>query len=783
MARPTGFLLGLTLLFSLPAPAQEPASNPSEKAVVGRLLTPDAARMVVRREPCRCQPFGDQPDVLLLTLGTEKPSGQETEFHPLATLAFDRTLRDDETGEWLALWIFGPSPAGWRRTARSLLPLPVGSARASAGKLERLERRLEQLQVQEEGARRLVPDPSLTLANLGRIPRTHGILGMLRRGLKWASVFNPAQFIFRTYLERRGDDRGRRFQRTYMSLHWLIDLEFDGRRDAAWIATLDDMRFHLLRTRSFFARWIRPEDGSEMAHNYDSVMRERLGKSSSWLQSAANENYLRYQPIYRFAENGTPLPLGGVLYYDPRLPVGDPAWWGVGNPFDLPYNPHTHPTVQRLAQENPDQLIPLAVYTFQTDLAFRPTVVIDFIAPGNPRTRENNQQLMVLLRNWLAITTGAYSLERLPYRAVTWAANKKGFTLLTDKSARPGIEELRMSLESGLYFDPALRPWLLERVDRRVLNPLVKPGPVERLLARLQYASLRASDNQAICRTVERVRRKMKKRLGVSPTLPPEAQRAELARRLVAWHQLTRLRTLSYHLAGDIESLDALRAPLELFLRSDPPHPKKLAPALRDLYTTLYAYELRLPPPPRQQREQRQGRFSDDTLSRVRSFRALTRQAWQRVAEAGGTTDFEPQVTRVEQQAHAQHQKKQRAAQKQQLKGLRKLLHESRRELWRVARAGCDPNQASPTELEAQLTLLAQTIQVASQTEPFRTEIALQRPGLENVLAEVETALSQCDANQPDLWRPDFLFNNRRLAQALLQDLNRQKATSLTGDD
>ena len=140
-------------------------------------------------------------------------------------------------------------------------------------------------------------------------------------------------------------------------------------------------------------------------------------------------------------------------------------------------------------------------------------------------------------------------------------------------------------------------------------------------------------------------------------------------------------------------------------------------------------------------------------------------------------------MTRVEQQAHAQHQKKQRAAQQQQLKGLRKLLHESRRELWRVARAGCDPNQASPTELEAQLTLLAQTIQVASQTEPFRTEIALQRPGLENVLAEVEAALSQCDANQPDLWRPDFLFNNRRLARALLQDLNRQKATSLTGDD
>jgi hypothetical protein len=109
------------LLLSLPVGAGD-----ADNVFLGRLLSPDAARITIRQETCRCSRLDGEPEVVLLTLGSERENAAGTQFHPLATFAFDRSLSDEDPGQWVSLWIFGPSAPGWRRQLRAFLPFPSG---------------------------------------------------------------------------------------------------------------------------------------------------------------------------------------------------------------------------------------------------------------------------------------------------------------------------------------------------------------------------------------------------------------------------------------------------------------------------------------------------------------------------------------------------------------------------------------------------------------------------------------------------------------------------------
>ncbi len=284
----------------------------------GRLLAPDNATVVVQRELYACQEGAASPDIQLLLLVSESEEGGQKNFHPLAALAFDRTL-GTEPGQWLAYWVFGPgSASGWRHV-QAFFPIPAGAPKATEKDLIRLEEDLGAIQRNPKKARLRVPSPVVTLANLGRSSMGDGSWGGLQRGLSWANVINPAQFVYRSYLHRRNDREERKFQRAYVGLQWLNDLEFNSERDSQWVATLNDLRFHALRNRSFFGRFLTHAEGMELVYDYESSVRVQLGKTSSWMQGAANEHQLRYQPIYRFTANGDRFPIGGVLYYDPSL--------------------------------------------------------------------------------------------------------------------------------------------------------------------------------------------------------------------------------------------------------------------------------------------------------------------------------------------------------------------------------------------------------------------------------------------------------------------------------
>jgi len=503
----------------------------------------------------------------------------------------------------------------------------------------------------------------------------------------------------------------------------------------------------------------------ELVYDYESSVRVQLGKTSSWMQSAANEHQLRYQPIYRFSSNGAPFPLGGVLYYNPRLgSLPEPGWWSVANPFDLPYNPHTHPDVQRLAREHPDELIPLALYTFQTSLSLRPIIVVDFFAPGNPRRREGGYEMMVLTKDWLAITTGMLGYERIPYHVVSWAANKKGFTYLVDRSSRLGIEELRMALESDLYFEPSLRGSLLDRADQRVLNPLVRPGRVEEQLARIQFESLRAEGGRALCRQVNEVRQAVQKRLEVPANQPAAAQHQEFARRLKAWRHQERLQDFIEAQPDDLGSLAGLQEPLQYFLANDPVKGPELEKSLARLYSTLYRQQLLLP----------KGRGVPELEGALQ----LTRQVWQRRFTAD--QDFQRQVARVEQRTQARLEEARRRLDEKRLRGLRALLEETHEELKQAVGTSCGPETPVPSELEAYLSLLAEISPVVASDAKLRGEWKRHTGKLETELAALENHLSGCArANDPQ--RAEIEDSCLELARMLRQQLSHPPLAQAAG--
>ena len=771
MKRPsvTAKALALLLVASLFTPfvPQGAAAPPPDQPPLGPLVLPDAGRVVVHREAFQCLegPAG-APDVSLLVIGTESEKNGEPHFHPLGALAFDRTLADDP-GQWLAYWVFGPSSANPWRHFRAFLPIPAGAPGASERELIRLEERLGAIEKNPEAAKLTAPSPVAHLANLGRAPMGDGFWGGMQRGLSWANVFNPAQFVYRSYLHRRNDRSERQFQRAYLGLQWLVDVEFDDQLDPRWVATTNDLRFHLLKNRSFFGRFMTHAEGMDLVHDYESDVRRQLGKTSSWLQSAANEHHLRYQPVYRFSQNGAGFPMGGVLYYDPRLATRpDPGWWSVANPFDLPYNPHTHAGVQKLAREHPDELIPLAVYSFQTSLALRPIIVVDFFAPGNPGRRESTSQMMVLTKHWLAITTSSLGYERIPYRVISWAANKKGFTYLVNKSSRLGIEEMRLALESDLYFDPESADALLTRVDQRVLNPLIKAGPVEERLAHIQFESLRAQEGSALCEQVNGVREKMRARLGVSDNLPPEEQQREMARRLDAWRHQVRLQDFVSQPLDDFGSLGSLREPLEYFREAEPLEARKLEQLLAELYAKLRLQQLLLP-------EGREVAEVEDTLE-------LTRAAWRR--RFSNQEEFARRRDKAEGEAREDYAEIRQREEKKRIETVRNFIEASRRELQR-AEASCQAGAPVPSELEAYLALLVEILRESNGDAKLEREFERHSKSLRRDLARLETTLARCPASEAEPWRADAQDSCRELARSLQQQLNPSPGQPRRGGD
>ncbi|MFQ5817071.1 MAG: hypothetical protein ACE5H2_03830 [Terriglobia bacterium] len=723
-----------------------------------RLTAPQPARVVVEKVPCNCESqSGVEADVLLVTLGTESWLDGARHFHPIVSLAFDRLLAEEEPGQWVALWNLGVSPAGWRRTLRALFPIPARPPKASKKKLSKLAARLADVRSGRGRAVARAPNPYTDLNRLKPATASHGTTMALKRVLNWIGVFNPAQLLFRTFLLHRGDRAERAFQRAYLGLAWLIDVEFDADTEkVAWLKNINDVRFHLLRDRSFFGRWVRHGNSLELVYNYDSKAREQLGKGSSWLQAAANQRHLRYESIHRFTANGATVPAAGVLYYDPRkAPLPQRARWPKPNVFDLGYNPFTHPEIQRRAREHPDQLIPLALYVLQSGLGLRPIIAANFFAHNNPRLRESTLQGMQWLGEWLVVSTGFLAPERFAYRVGSYIANRKAFTLLVNKSTRLGVEELRLALESHLYFDPERRRDLMRQVDKRVQNPLVKSAQVEALLAALQYEGLRADGARAVCQAVTRVRRKLARRFQVPNGLAAPEHWARLRGRLAEWQARRRIRDLLNHGFAELGALAALQEPLAYF-ETHPSADPKSARVLRTLYAALFREELRLPAG---------GRLAE--LNRTGNRVA---QLWAHLEATRGRTpaEFQRERARIESATRARRAKEKRKRQEQQGRFLHDFLREAHKKMKRV---GCAQSQASLAEVEMYVEILLDLPAALAHSARLQGEFRRHQRQLRRDLARLQQALAQCSPGGRDPWRLEQRQRALLLARAAEEKL------------
>lgn len=747
------------------------ADPPEAKNASGRLGAPEAAQVVVHELRCDCDSdSGIEADVVLMTVGTEFEQDGQLAFHPIVSLAFDRLLGEDASGQWVALWNLGVSPAGWRRTLRAFFPIPGRAPKASKKKLAKLERQLEELREGEDAARQSPPEPYAVLSHLKHATASRGLRMGLKRVLNWLDVANPLQFLFRTFLLHRHDREERDFQRVYLGVSWLLDVKFDGSgNEWGWLANLNDLRYHLLRNRSFFGRWVRHVESLELVYHYDSQVRENLAKGSAWLQADANAYHLRYEPVFRNTANGTTVPVGGILYYDPRIaPSSDQARWATPNVFDLAYNPFTHPEIQRRTREHPEQLIPLALYALQSDLGLRPIIVVDFFAPNNPRLREASQQGMQWLHEWLVVATSFFSPQRFAYRFASYAVNKKAFTPLATKSARLGIEELRLALESHLYFDPAQRRDLLRAVDKRLLNPLVKPAEEEALLAELQYERLCAHNARAVCQTVNEVRRQLAEQFNVPASLPPARRWAELRTKLSDWRQRLCLHDLLQQGFDELGSLTSLTSPLNYFLHGHA-RDKQTAELLREVYAQLFRQQLYLP--------------EGYSLEELTQALELAARAWARVEAARGQRQeqFAAERTRLEQKVRTEVVREERELEKQRIRFLRKFLDEGHEQLVQAAKAGCGQSRASPADVEMYLVILLELAEVLPQHPSLERKFRKQLQRLEHDLARLQYSLSQCSLTDKDPWRSEQRQYNLTLVRAAHTKISKNNAAVRAG--
>lgn len=738
MRRFSGFVLLLLWVLAGVASAAEPGP-PSEPPLALQAADPARrahTRLTVRNLALRCAPDSSlDTDVILSTVGTEYEQDGQTHFLPVLSMAYDRELHGGQELEWLALWTLGRQSTGVGANLRALLPLSAGKRAADWQPPATKVRWLEQLQAGEvDWSRFSAPAPDLDAVRLGRASYTGLVASSLRRILDWAGVANPVRFLYRTWLYRRRDLRDRRFQQTYQGLVWYLDA-VDSTGLAVPQPTMAEIKFHLIRNRSTFALWVPENQFLESSWAYDSARRQRTISVSSTLMTAANEYRLGFEEFHQPVVNGTPTPVGALLYYDPAAaPAPSEVRWNSPNLFDLRYNPFTDRRVQELAQQHPGQRIPLALYSYYAALPRKPIILVDFFDPDNPRQREAAAVRMSLLREFLSVTE-VQVLYWGVYKPVSFIANKKAFTPLANRVPAMGVEEFRLLLRQRLLFEPSLADSLLRLVDRRELNPLMPAAETERLSAQINYLLLSGNQGADACQAVQDVRRRLYRE---STGRDAAALTTEQWRTLEPWlDQRRALRTLGL-LAESDQTWERLREDSELPLRTleaVPPAPRLPTRG------TLLAFERRL--------LEEQDQLAPTLPANLEALRRQVEQLLARVYAQEGrpASDLERDVAELQRRVAEERRQRETLLAKEQKKRFEKTV---KKELEWLARLKAKPDLrlVSAWRIEQAVDFLTTAPEVARRNPILQPVLARHQKKIEQALGATEQLLSQQDYDE-----------------------------------
>ena len=465
---------------------------------VGLAKTP-GARLVIKDIPLiPPQPMFPGERFVLTTIGSEHESSEGTEFHPLVSVLVDYSFAEAPQGRWLALWNLGHRTPSVGDRFGAVFPVLLSNKKSSEGALRKLEKKRQRLEENPARAGSGLPEPFLKATEEKYRANEHLVLEVIKRGLgsivgfwtKVGPITYSAHVLYRNYFLRHTDTKERQFEQAYLGLTWYTDLAtHTPEADTLSAEALADLKFKLLASRHFFGRWVKGEEAEDFVHGFESKMREQLGGTSCLLASIANEHDLAYEEFRRYTAGGVPVALGGILYYDPALaPEPSQVRWPSFNPFDLTYNPFENRDVQQAASSG--DRVPLAIYAYQSNMALKPIIAVDFFDPDNPRTREAATYWHKLGDQALAVYTGKGLYIWAANKSGSFMANRKGLTLFSDSKHSLGLEELRLSLLSHLYFEEEAADSLADSMDRLLINPLTQPARTQALRAKIQYLRL-----------------------------------------------------------------------------------------------------------------------------------------------------------------------------------------------------------------------------------------------------------------------------------------------------
>ena len=523
-------------------------SSEAQGHPVGLSKTP-GARLVIKDIPLiPPQPMFPGERFVLTTVGSEHESSGGTEFHPLVSVLVDYSFEEAPQGRWLALWNLGHKTPSVGERLGAVFPAHVSNKKSHPSAIRKLEKKRRRLEENPARAGSRFPDPFLEVTGERYRAKEHLVLEGIKRSLgtvvgfwsKLSPITYGAHVLFRNYLLRHTDIKERQFEQAYLGLTWYTDLATrTPEADALSAEAIADLKFKLLASRHFFGRWAKREEAEDFVHGFESEMRDHLWGTSCLLASEANEYYLAYEEFHRYTAGGVPLALGGILYYDPALaPEPSQVRWPGFNPFDLTYNPFENRDVLRAASSG--DRVPLAIYAYQSNMALKPIIAVDFFDPDNPRMREAATYWHKLGDQALAVYTGKGIYVWAANKSGSFMANRKGLTYFSDSKHSLGLEELRLSLASHLYFEEEAADSLADSMDRLLINPLTQPTRTQALRAQIQY--LRLARPAQLVRLGRRLRTKQIRKATGTEGSVGEAELASYRRYLKRQREIRTLR-------------------------------------------------------------------------------------------------------------------------------------------------------------------------------------------------------------------------------------------------
>lgn len=466
----------------------------------------------IRNHPLVIENNSDRPYRFVLSvLGAHR-----AEFIPLLAVVLDP--EDSTPRQWIAVWNLSSSSPGVIQRVKAALPFPWWSPRGGAGRAS--------------GPIRTLPKPVLTARGRKSGAKGRFAWAAARTVSDFVSFVRPGRLVLETYRDHRNDLDERQFHQLYALLLLYEEAAALQPSDRnLGLRAIMDLKYTALINREALGIVASGRSEYWVVDNFETRMREKMGKAAAYLHSRATLQGLRFQEVHYGLDGRWPLYRTAVLSIRKADLDERSRPWLKNNPFDLGYNPFEHPRVRASMDENPEKEIPLAYYVLISDFKLRPVIVLNVFKPGNPGRRQDTAVLRNTAENLLSVYGLPLRLQALRYIG-SWSLNRKDVTYFSTRSVSSGIEPTKLFARMGWHFDEETNRLLLRMLDRRTSNPLADSFSRQVRNARARHEAITRNASERLRLFVRRVYEN-----GIR-------ERLDLGRRSISTEDIARFRQL-----------------------------------------------------------------------------------------------------------------------------------------------------------------------------------------------------------------------------------------------